>query len=230
MTLGLRLCTLTFTVAALSYAETPVAAQSVHTERPTTRPATANAASPKKDVRLILACAAGRSKAALQLIHDGCPVNTRTDQGQSALYFAAASEEEEMISVVRELIARGADVNCRSSDDFTPLHHACCCGRYDAVKLLLDHGADPSAVEKNYGDTPLHVLAYASGQRDGPPSEALRIAILLIGHKADLNAKNKAGKTPLGYARDAERQDQSLIEFLAAISGDQTATRPAGNR
>jgi ankyrin repeat protein len=209
----LRPITLALTMAILALTPTPASAQSVQNQRPATRPA-----APDKDIRLVLACAGGRAADALRLLREGCPVNSHTDRGETALYFAAASHREEMIRVVRELIAHGAEVNCRSQDDFTPLHQACCSGRHEVVEMLLNHGANVAAAEKNYGDQPLHVLAGCAGDREPRRAEAFIIAIMLIGHKADLNAKDKDGKTPLQCASEAERKDERFIAFLSDIT------------
>ena len=209
----LRLCSLALIVATSVFTMTSVLARPVQQERPVTRPA-----DPDHDIRLVLACAGGRAADALRLLREGCPVNSRDDRGGTALYFAAGSRREEMIPVVAELIARGAEVNCRTQDDFTPLHQACCTGLPEAVAILLKHGADVTAAEKTYGDQPLHVLAWSAGDRFRLHEEARTIALLLIAHNADLNAMNHQGKTPLNYARDADRKDQAFIDFLADMT------------
>jgi len=205
-----RLLTLALLTPALALAKAPPPPDSHHDDPPATRPTTQD-----HDIRLVLACAGGRAADALRLLREGCPVKSRDDRGGTALYFAAGSRREEMIPVVEELIARGADVNCRSQDDFTPLHQACCTGLPEVVAILLKHGADVTAAEKTYGDQPLHVLAWSAGDRFRLHEEARTIALLLIAHNADLNARNHQGKTPLEYARDADRKDQAFIDFLA---------------
>lgn len=73
-------------------------------------------------------------------------VNARTPEGFTALHYAIAADN---LSLVRALLRRGADVNARilqqDSGGWTPLHFACKLN-LDAVKLLLDFGANPLAL------------------------------------------------------------------------------------
>jgi ankyrin repeat protein len=51
------------------------------------------------------------------------------------------------------LIDKGANVNAKSRDGFTPLHVAAMRGNLPVVELLLESGADPNAIVQ-YGKTP----------------------------------------------------------------------------
>lgn len=70
--------------------------------------------------------------------------------------------ESEMLQVaakgdtakVKELLAKGVNVNVRGSDRNTPIMEAAYGMHLDTAKLLLDHGADLSA-KKNDGATPI---------------------------------------------------------------------------
>jgi ankyrin repeat protein len=107
-------------------------------------------------------------------------------------------------ATMKLLLAHGADSKIGSVGGITPLMMAAGRGRVDdeaktpesqqleAVKLMLDLGADINASDSN-GDTPLHCAVYA-----GLDS----IVEYLIGHGAALNPTNKAGVTPLKAATD----------------------------
>jgi hypothetical protein len=55
---------------------------------------------------------------------------------------------------VRRLLDKGANVNARDVDGWTPLHWAAALGRLDIVKLLVERGADVNA-KNGDGKTPL---------------------------------------------------------------------------
>lgn len=74
---------------------------------------------------------------------------------RTALHFGVAHA-----SVVRELLARGADPNVRDEgDDAYPLHFAAGEGFLDVVRLLVEHGADP--VGAGNWHAPLDVVGWS---------------------------------------------------------------------
>ncbi len=75
-----------------------------------------------------------------RLLKLGADPNKRNDANVTALMWAATDLEK-----TRLLLGHGADVNARSSDMRTPLMIAARRpGNASAVKLLLDHGANPN--------------------------------------------------------------------------------------
>ena len=93
----------------------------------------------------------------------------------------------------------GANLNCRSRDNRTPLHSASMDGSVDVMRWLLNHGADPN-IRSDGGRTPLHEAArYAR-------IECIQV---LLSHNANPNLQLDAlGITPLYYA--VGRQTPSL--------------------
>src|SRR5678815_2491039 len=88
------------------------------------------------------------------------------------------------ISVLRDLI-RTAGVDTRDRRRTTPLRYAAAVGSLDAMKVLVEAGADVNA--KNAFDaTP---LMWAAGD--------ITKARLLLAKGADVNARSKIGRTPL---------------------------------
>ena len=65
---------------------------------------------------------------------------------------------------IRDLLAKGVNVNIKDADGRTPLTEAAWNGHSETIKLLLEHGADPG-VKKNDGETALS-LATARGQKE----------------------------------------------------------------
>ncbi len=68
------------------------------------------------------------------------------------------------VSQVREAIEAGHAVNDTSEVGYTPLHAAAENDRVEVVRLLLEHGGDPSA-RVSSGETPFD-LAERSGHAD----------------------------------------------------------------
>ena len=90
----------------------------------------------------------------------------------------------------------------------TPLHYVAWRGHVDAIKLLLENGADPNVRDVN-GWTPLHYAAKYC---------RLEEAILLLDWGADPNARDDSGKTPLHYAVEQYRRDNDCLRIVELLS------------
>jgi ankyrin repeat protein len=91
---------------------------------------------------------------------------------------------------VRELLARGADVNARANDGFAALHSASWKGHAEVVRELLSRGAAINTQADN-GATPL-TCACDTGH--------LAAATLLLNAGADLALLTITGHSALFYA------------------------------
>jgi hypothetical protein len=92
---------------------------------------------------LASAAALGEIRLVDYLLSNGVDVDSRARFGESPLAAAAATGQ---IEAARILIARGARLDNRTSATFeTPLTEAAQMNHTAMVKLLLDHGANPSA-------------------------------------------------------------------------------------
>ena len=109
-----------------------------------------------------------------------------------------AREKALTLDYVRYFVSKGSDVNAKTDDGQTPLHHA-----RDAfvVRFLILKGADVHAQDNN-GNTPLHRAA-ERGNAD--------IVKRLVGKGADLKAKNKQGETPPDIAKKTGTRRWSRI-------------------
>jgi ankyrin repeat protein len=125
-------------------------------------------------------------------------VEPRTPQDESPLMMAALKGQT---ALVRELIARGGDVN---KPGWAPLHYAATGGHLEILQLLLDNYAFIDAESPN-GTTPLMMAAmYGS-------TAAVK---LLLDAGADTAMRNKLGLTAIDFAQRASRPDAA--ELIAA--------------
>ena len=78
-----------------------------------------------------------------QLIAAGSDPNYTDDGGFPAIIAALSTSRADRLDLVKLLLDRGADPNCRGVNDWTPLHYAVGMRDAGAINLLLSAGADP---------------------------------------------------------------------------------------
>jgi len=125
------------------------------------------------------------------LLERGANAETRSSWDQTALYMASSHGYTD---VVRALIDRGADLNAICQGDYglddmkwTPLHVAIFKGTPSIARTLLEHGANPNALD-NDGPTALHLALRRRGITE---------IELLLGYGASVDVRDKNGWTPL---------------------------------
>lgn len=139
---------------------------------------------------------------ALMLAQNTTDVNRVDRYGRNTLHQAAMRGLPEVVAV---LASKGADLNNRENDmpgGKTPLHSAIAEKQTEAVRALLEAGADLSAGDKR-GQTPLFTAIH-SGNAD--------ILQLLLDNGVDVNGLNKNGSTALHTA--VGNQKQEIVQWL----------------
>ena len=127
------------------------------------------------------------------------------ENGDTCLMTAAFNGH---LAICRLLLDKGAQVDAKSWDGWTPLHWAALRGRVEIVRLLCDHGADIEA-QDNGGWRPLHHAAM-----NGHISV---VKELVEERNAEINARDHLGKTALREAGDGNKPD--VAAYLVSHGG-----------
>ncbi|MFF4352420.1 ankyrin repeat domain-containing protein [Streptomyces sp. NPDC001530] len=152
-------------------------------------------------VRLFTAVYEGDEDAVVRLLHSGANPESVDEDGQTALYLAAVSDQP---GIVRLLLAAGADPDRLSQGTDAPLCGAVCGGHTAVVRALLAAGAGPDTVEEG-GFT---ALTWALQRGHTAVAEALLAA------GADPNRPGPSGEPPLVAA--ARRGSPGCVRALLA--------------
>ena len=175
-----------------------------------------NRETPAGDTPLHLAVAQGDIVLAEKLLAAGAHVNVLNKDGVSPLHLAVESNSPLVRPLLRagavpnndncpsggyifcaarcgcvvmleELLLGLEDVNRPSQQGVSALHYAVYGKHIDAIRFLLEHGADINARD-GHGRTPLHQVARAG---------SLEMIGLLVENGADMEARDDRGSSPL---------------------------------
>jgi len=144
------------------------------------------------DTPLLLAAWKGNREMVQFLLSNRAEVNAKDRKGRTPLSMAAEAGDRAFMpqgysynpEVVQLLLANGADVNAKDIEGFTPLHYAA-----HAVPGRDDHRYDG-------------LVGTVSAEPEDTETVARRLDVvkLLLSNKAEVNAKDNNGRTPLYYA------------------------------
>lgn len=160
-------------------------------------------------------------------------VNTRADDGSTALLWAAHSNDLEAADL---LLGAGADANIANDFQMTPLSEACINGSDAVVRALLKSGANANTPIAT-GETPLmtcaksgsadavkRLLEYGAAINAKEPSQSqtalmwaaaehhLDVVKALVDAHADLKQHSKGGFMAIHFA--AREGDQEMVKFF----------------
>jgi excisionase family DNA binding protein len=124
--------------------------------------------------------------------------------------------DEGDFAALRSLIDAGADLNARSSDEWTPLMLATIKGHIEMVEALLKNGADSNARNRK-GWT---ALMFAVSMSDADTTR------ILLTRGANINARDKEGKTALMQA--ANENNRESVKVLLEEGADVNLEDHAG--
>ena len=138
------------------------------------------------------------------------------------------------LDLMSVLLAHGADPNAQLKSNAlqrahtpgepllgemaTPLMRAAKHGDFAAIRLLLDHGADPALAQRNHTTALMFAAGRGRGQgvftKDiGTERDLLQAVALLVRHGVDVNAFNDNGQTAMHFAAQAS---DDIVRYLAA--------------
>lgn len=124
--------------------------------------------------------------------------------------------EQRRVSIIRKLVAAGADVNARNKEGESPLSAAVAANQAQAGHALLDMGAKPLAAD----DPNAHCIFRAARSLDKQDMA------LCVRAGLSPNARNKEGETPFFEA--ARRADAAFLRYMLSlgIPLDDSSTSP----
>jgi ankyrin repeat protein len=158
---------------------------------------------------LLDAAERGDRAAALRLLGKGADPNVPGPDGTTAIMYAAANDDVEL---VRALIKAKADVKRTNQFGTTAITEAAIIGSTPVIDALLKAGADPNTRNPE-GETPLMAVA-----RSGK----VEAATLLLEARADVNAKEQfGGQSALMWA--AAQSQADMVKLLASRGADLNA-------
>ncbi|KAL7800598.1 hypothetical protein V8C43DRAFT_274341 [Trichoderma afarasin] len=134
-------------------------------------------------------------------------LNYKDGRGWTLLIYAVWHGSE---AVVRLLLTKGVDPDCKAKDGRTPLSLAAQGGHEGIVRLLLTKGVDPDCKAKD-GRTPLSFAA--QGGYEG-------IVRLLLTKGVDPDCKAKDGRTPLSFAAQDGREGIVRLLLTKGVDPD----------
>ena len=128
-------------------------------------------------------------------------INQVNEDGQNLLHEAIAFGN---IFFAEKLIAMMIDVNCIDAKTQTPLHFAANFRAQAIAEAILRNGGNLD-IEDRYGNQALWPAVFNARGDYG-------LVLQFLKHRLDVNYKNKAGRSPLDFARQIG--DKKLIDLL----------------
>ncbi|XP_058527317.1 fibronectin type 3 and ankyrin repeat domains protein 1 isoform X1 [Ochotona princeps] len=164
---------------------------------------------------LMVAAQKGYTSLVKILVSNGTDVNLRNGSGKDSLMLACYAGH---LDVVQYLRRHGASWEATDLGGCTALHWAADGGHCHVIEWMIKDGCEVDAVDSGSGWTPLMRVSAMSGNQ--------RVASLLIEAGADVNVKDRDGKTPLMVA--VLNNHEELVQLLLERGADATIKNEFG--
>eukprot|EP01059_Diplonema_ambulator_P014400 TRINITY_DN252_c0_g1_i1.p1 TRINITY_DN252_c0_g1~~TRINITY_DN252_c0_g1_i1.p1 ORF type:complete len:485 (+),score=120.83 TRINITY_DN252_c0_g1_i1:125-1579(+) len=135
----------------------------------------------------------------------------------TALHAAARSPNLSCLRYLLSLESIKDVINVKAAKGFTPLHVASSSGTLEAVRLLLEHGANPNS-RSDAGMTPLFSATHSKLDT--------AVAEILLEHDAFLHAKDKEGFTVLHMNCSPAMVDLLVSKGLSPNAASKSGSTP----
>uniref|UniRef100_A0AC11CI95 Fibronectin type III and ankyrin repeat domains 1 n=1 Tax=Ovis aries TaxID=9940 RepID=A0AC11CI95_SHEEP len=156
---------------------------------------------------LMVAAQRGYTRLVKILISHGTDVNLQNGSGKDSLMLACYAGH---LDVVKYLRRHGASWDTRDLGGCTALHWAADGGHCNVIEWMIGDGCEVDVVDAGSRWTPLMRVSAVSGNQE--------VASLLIDAGADVNVKDKDGKTPLMVA--VLNNHKELVQLLLDRGAD----------
>lgn len=133
---------------------------------------------------------------------------------QSDSAYAAIREND--LPRFRMLVSSAADASAKDEQADTPLHYAAGAGSLDAMKFLVEKGADVNA-QNAFGSTPLMLSA----------TDLAKIKFL-VDHGANVNVASRQGRT-VAFLAAMSDSSAEIVRYLSGKGADLKARDAFGN-
>ena len=141
----------------------------------------------------------GRFEIARMLLDCGASVNAENSAGETPLFLVSRGvygSQDDCGRIAELLLERGGNSNAQTKDRWFPLHAASHFGQLEIVRMLLNHGANAKA-ENRQGKNSLDLVSQGEyGSRE----QGVGVAQLLLERGVDVNSSDKDHWTPLHSA------------------------------
>ncbi|XP_004681011.1 PREDICTED: fibronectin type 3 and ankyrin repeat domains protein 1 [Condylura cristata] len=164
---------------------------------------------------LMVAAQKGYTRLVKLLVSSGTDVSLRNGSGKDSLMLACYAGH---LDVVKLLRSHGASWETRDLGGCTALHWAADGGHCHVIEWMIRDGCEVDVADTGSGWTPLMRVSAVSGNQ--------RVASLLIEAGADVNRRDKDGKTPLMVA--VLNNHEELVQLLLEKGADATVKNEFG--
>lgn len=125
--------------------------------------------------------------------------------GITPIHQVCRSNQYESREAIGLLVKYGVNLNARNEGGVTALHMAVRDRNVEAVRVLLECGADPDIEDRGRGSTPLRRAVANTGRQGtgGKTHHAIEITKLLLAFGANPNHINRSGKTIVESTRNS---------------------------